>query len=95
MSIDHNTVKKIATLAKIRLTPEEVQSYGQELQQILKWIEQLQEAKIPNGVLPDPSMKAELQRRSDQVTDGGNTDKVLLNAPEKAYDFFCVPKVVE
>lgn len=95
MAIDRQTVKKIAMLAKIRVSEDELNSFGQELGQIMKWIEQLQEVKILKD-MPDMNfVQSVLPRRADQVNDGGYPEKILANAPDKMHDFFCVPKVVE
>jgi len=59
------------------------------------WIEQLNEVNV-DGVEPlTGAAQMALKMRDDVVTDGGYPDKVLANAPERAGDFFVVPKVVE
>lgn len=95
MTIDRQTVKKIAMLAKIRVSEDEVKSFGQELGQIMKWIEQLQEVAILKEMPDTDVFKSGLPMRLDQVNDGGYPEKILANAPDKMHDFFCVPKVVE
>jgi aspartyl-tRNA(Asn)/glutamyl-tRNA(Gln) amidotransferase subunit C len=95
MSIDRKTVAHIATLARIRVSPEEADSLSRELDGILHWIEQLGEVST-DGVEPMAGVgNMTLPRRADAVTDGGYADKVLENAPERAAGFFAVPKVVE
>ena len=95
MSLDAATIRRIATLARIRVEEHELTSLAAELNSILGWIEQLNEVNV-DGVEPlagAAQMAAML--REDVVTDGGYPDKVLANAPERAGDFFVVPKVVE
>ncbi len=95
MSLDHATVRRIASLARIRLEDHEVEPLCHELNGILGWIEQLNEVDI-TGIAPltgAANMAASL--RADVVTDGGYPDKVLANAPERIGDFYVVPKVVE
>ena len=41
------------------------------------------------------SLVIALPMREDAVSDGGDADTILANAPEKAADFFVVPKVIE
>jgi aspartyl-tRNA(Asn)/glutamyl-tRNA(Gln) amidotransferase subunit C len=95
MSIDHKTVAHIATLARIRVSPEEAGALSKELDSILHWVEQLG-AVDTDGVEPMAGVgNVTLRLREDAVTDGGYPDKVLANAPEKAAGFFAVPKVVE
>lgn len=95
MSIDEKTVAKIATLARIRLDDKEVAGYTGELDQIMSWIEELQEVDT-DGVEPMTSVvDMDMFKRADKVTDGGCQDKILANAPESTEGYFVVPKVVE
>ncbi len=95
MTIDRKTVAHIATLARIRLSPEEADSLTRELDGILHWVEQLGEVAT-DGVEPMAGVgNMTLPRRDDVVTDGGYPDRILENAPEPAAGFFAVPKVVE
>lgn len=95
MSIDINTVRKVARLARIRTTDAEAEVLTGELNNILKMIEQLNEVKT-DGIEPMTSViEMKWPEREDAVTDGGIPDKILANAPEQAAGFFVVPKVVE
>lgn len=95
MSIDKNTVKKVARLARIKATEAETEVLSGELSKILKMIEQLNEVKT-DGVEPMTSViEMQMPAREDKVTDGGIVEKILANAPEQAAGFFVVPKVVE
>ena len=97
MSLDHATVRRIASLARIRVEDHEVDPLCHELNGILGWIEQLNEVDITD-VAPltgASNMTAAAPMREDVVTDGCYPDKVLSNAPERIGDFFVVPKVVE
>ena len=95
MSLDTATVRRIASLARIRMEEEEVGRMQAELNGILGWIEQLQ-AVPTDGVEPMAGGGAvSLRMREDAVTDGGIPEKVLANAPDRAGDYFSVPKVVE
>lgn len=95
MSIDKNTVKKVAGLARLRLTDAEMEKYTGQLNNIMGFIEQLNEVNTDNVVpLPSPVDMA-LPLRKDAVTDGDCADAVLSNAPEAVEGFYVVPKVVE
>jgi aspartyl-tRNA(Asn)/glutamyl-tRNA(Gln) amidotransferase subunit C len=95
MSVDAATVKKIASLARIAITDEEVAKIAPELDNILGWIEQLGEVDC-TGVEPMTAVIANtLRLRDDVVTDGGKRDAVLANAPQAEHGFFTVPKVIE
>jgi aspartyl-tRNA(Asn)/glutamyl-tRNA(Gln) amidotransferase subunit C len=95
MSIDKDTVGKIARLARIRVTEEDKEKLSGELTNILTMIEELN-AVDTKGVDPMTSVvQVKMHQREDVVTDGGIQDKILANAPDKAAGFFVVPKVVE
>lgn len=95
MALDPATVRRIATLARIRMDDTEVTTMVGELNSIFGWIEQLNEVDIA-GVEPFTGashMTAKL--RDDVVNDGGYPEEILFNAPDRNGDFFAVPKVVE
>ena len=95
MSLDRNTVRTIAQLARIRIPEEQLDVLAGELSGIIHWVEQLAELDT-SGVAPMTSVTAmTLQLRSDDVTDGGAREAVLGNAPEAMEGFYVVPKVVE
>lgn len=95
MSLDADTVRRIAALARIRVEPEEVETLRTEINSILGWIEQLQEVNV-DGVEPlTGGARMAMKMRDDVVTDGGYPDAALANAPDRAGDFYAVPKVVE
>jgi aspartyl-tRNA(Asn)/glutamyl-tRNA(Gln) amidotransferase subunit C len=95
MSVNAETVRKIARLARIAVTDDEVPGLTEQLNGILAWVEQLGEVDT-SAVEPMASvMPGSLRWRADDVTDGGIPDKVLANAPQAAGGFFAVPKVIE
>lgn len=95
MSVDAATVRRIAHLARIRLRDEEVAPLEAELNRILGWIEQLSEVDC-TGVEPTTAViPNRLRWREDRVTEGGEPGRILANAPEPAFGFFAVPKVIE
>jgi len=95
MALDKATVARIATLARIKVPESELEHLAGELSGILTWIEQLNEVST-EGVEPMASVaEMTLPMREDEVTDGGQPEKILANAPQQAHGFFLVPKVVE
>jgi aspartyl-tRNA(Asn)/glutamyl-tRNA(Gln) amidotransferase subunit C len=95
MSLDPATVRRIAKLARLRLDESQVAQLQGELNSILGWIEQLNEVNV-DGVEPlTGAAQMALRMRDDVVTDGGIREAILANAPERAGDYFAVPKVVE
>jgi aspartyl-tRNA(Asn)/glutamyl-tRNA(Gln) amidotransferase subunit C len=95
MSVDTATVRHIAKLARIAVSDSEVEALVPELNNILGWVEQLQEVDC-TGVEPMTAVISnKLRLRDDVVTDGGVRDKILANAPVAEHGFFAVPKVIE
>ncbi len=95
MSVDKDTVRSIAKLARLALDDARADSMVGELNGILTWVEQLKEVDV-EGVPPLTSVVAQkLKMRDDVVSDGGNADALMTNAPGGEDHFFVVPKVVE
>ncbi|HET7019766.1 MAG TPA: Asp-tRNA(Asn)/Glu-tRNA(Gln) amidotransferase subunit GatC [Xanthobacteraceae bacterium] len=95
MSADADTVSRIAQLARIAVTEDEIKHLREELNAILAFVEQLSEVNV-DGVEPMTSvMPMQMKKRADLVTDGGIADEILKNAPAAEDHFFAVPKVVE
>lgn len=95
MSVDHATVRKIASLARIAVTEEQVEAMVPELNNILGWIEQLGEVDTSEVQPMTAVIENHLRLREDVVNDGDVRDKVLANAPAAEHGFFGVPKVIE
>ena len=100
MSVDRETVARIAKLARIDMATSDLDHLVPEFNAILGFVEQLGEvdtsqvepmtAVIPNALrLRDDVVDA------DPLTGGGVRDKVLANAPNAEHGFFAVPKVIE
>ena len=95
MSVDQDTVRRIARLARLALEEDRVEPMMNELNGILAWVEQLKEVDV-TGVPPMTSVaEQQLKMREDVVTEGGAVDALMANAPQTEEDFFVVPKVVE
>ena len=95
MSVDKDTVKRVARLARIAVSDEEAEKLKADLNTILGFVEQLNEVDV-TGVEPMTAVVAmKAKMREDVVTDGEMAGKVLANAPGGADQFFVVPKVVE
>ena len=95
MSVDLSTVKKVAGLARIAISDAEADAVVPELNNILGWIEQLQEVDTSTVQPMTAVITNHLRLRDDVVTDGDIRDKVLANAPQAEHGFFAVPKVIE
>ncbi|RUU87969.1 Asp-tRNA(Asn)/Glu-tRNA(Gln) amidotransferase subunit GatC [Mesorhizobium sp. M7A.F.Ca.MR.176.00.0.0] len=95
MSVDLQTVKRVAHLARIAVSEEDAERMNGELNAILGFVEQLNEVDV-SGVEPMTSVTPmDMKKRSDVVTDGGKAADIVVNAPATEENFFLVPKVVE
>jgi len=95
MSIDKDTARRVAHLARIKVEEDQLDNLASELSGILGFMEQLNEVDV-EGVEPMTSVSPmELKQRDDVVTDGNIQAQILSNAPDTREGFFAVPKVVE
>lgn len=94
-TIDLDTARRVAKLARIRVPDENLPQLAEQLSGILSFMEQLNEVNV-DGIEPMTSVTPmRLFRRKDGVTDGSMQGKILSNAPDAREGFFAVPKVVE
>jgi aspartyl-tRNA(Asn)/glutamyl-tRNA(Gln) amidotransferase subunit C len=95
MSVDADTVRRIAHLARIAVAEDEVEHLRDELNAMLAFVEQLGEVNV-DGVEPMTSVTPmTMKKRADVVTDGGIAEDIVRNAPLSEDNYFLVPKVVE
>jgi aspartyl-tRNA(Asn)/glutamyl-tRNA(Gln) amidotransferase subunit C len=95
MSVDADTVRRIAHLARIAVVEDEVEHLRGELNAMLAFVEQLQEVNV-DSVEPMTSVTPMvMKKRADVVNDGGIAEDIVKNAPQSNDNFFLVPKVVE
>ncbi len=95
MQINEATVRKIAHLARVKVTDEEAKSLETELSSILNWVEQLNEVDTDDVEPMTSAVDTDMKKREDIVTDGGYAARITRNAPMSEDNFFVVPKVVE
>lgn len=95
MHVDETTVRRIARLARIKITDEEARGLEKELSGILDWVEQLGQVDTADVEPMTRVVAQDLKMREDAVTDGGKADDIVANAPMSEDHFFVVPKVVE
>lgn len=93
--MDIQTVKKVATLARLEMNESELEAVRAKLGNIMKFVEQLGEVNTDNVEPLANVVDIKLRLREDIVNDGNMQDKVLANAPETMEGFFVVSKVVE
>ena len=95
MSIDKDTVKHIAKLARISLDEKKINSLSKDLSSIIEFIEKLNELNTDKTSPLTSIINASLRTREDEVKNGKIRDQILKNSPEKNEEFFVVPKVIE
>ncbi len=95
MSFDEKTIRNIATLARLKLTPSGTAKFAAEIDGILRWVAQLQAVDVA-GVEPLTSVSPRRpSTRPDKVSVGNLQRELMQNAPEAAHGFYAVPKMVE
>ena len=100
MKITREDVLRIAELANLELTPEEIELYRGQLDEILNYIGKLQQLDVSNvepmaQVLFPAAGDAHLELRDDTLRPCNVADAMLSQAPDAAKPFFRVPKVIE
>ena len=95
MSVDADTVRRIAKLARIAVAEGEVDHLKDEINGMLAFVEQLQEVNVTGGEPMTSVTPMAMKKRHDAVTDGNDVEAVLQNAPQSDDGFFLVPKVIE
>jgi aspartyl-tRNA(Asn)/glutamyl-tRNA(Gln) amidotransferase subunit C len=95
MSVDADTVRRVAHLASIAVAEDEVEHLQGELNAMLAFVEQLAEVDVSGIEAMTSVTPMAMKMRKDEVTDGGTADAIMANAPAREDHFFLVPKVVE
>jgi aspartyl-tRNA(Asn)/glutamyl-tRNA(Gln) amidotransferase subunit C len=95
MQVDEATVRRIARLARIKITDAEARGLVSELSGILNWVQQLDDVDTSAVEPMTRVVPIELKKRADVVNDGGIAGEILRNAPMAEDGFFVVPKIVE
>ncbi|GEP05934.1 Asp-tRNA(Asn)/Glu-tRNA(Gln) amidotransferase subunit GatC [Methylobacterium oxalidis] len=95
MSVDAQTVRRIAHLARIAVSDDEVAPLQGELNAILAFVEQLGAVDVADVEPMTSVTPMAMKKREDVITDGGRAQEVVANAPETEDHYFLVPKVVE
>ncbi|GAB3687271.1 Asp-tRNA(Asn)/Glu-tRNA(Gln) amidotransferase subunit GatC [Spirosoma flavus] len=95
MKVDKETLQKIAHLARLEVKPEEETELLNSLNNVLTWMEQLNEVDT-TGVEPLTHISPETNvLRDDVVANQLPREQALVNAPQHDEQFFEVPKVLE
>ena len=95
MEFDKKNLLKLGKLARILIKDEKLDSLGEDLNSILKFVDQLKEIKTDQVDPTSNSLEQKLLSRKDIIEKINETEDILDNAPEKELDFYVVPKVIE
>ncbi|WP_274424251.1 Asp-tRNA(Asn)/Glu-tRNA(Gln) amidotransferase subunit GatC [Chelativorans sp. YIM 93263] len=95
MSVDIDTVKRVARLSRIAVDEEDASRMTGELNAILGFVEQLNEVDVSNVEPMTSAIPTSMKMRADEVTDGSKAEDIVANAPVTDENFFVVPKVME
>ncbi|MBL8564434.1 MAG: Asp-tRNA(Asn)/Glu-tRNA(Gln) amidotransferase subunit GatC [Hyphomicrobiaceae bacterium] len=95
MHVDQGTVRRVARLARLKITDEEAKSLENEISVILDWVEQLKQVDTSTVEPMTRVVAQEMKKRVDVVNDGAIADDIVRNAPMTEDHYFVVPKVVE
>ncbi|NOX97882.1 MAG: Asp-tRNA(Asn)/Glu-tRNA(Gln) amidotransferase subunit GatC [Nitrospirae bacterium] len=95
MKISKDDVKQVARLARLRLTEEEKEKFGKQLNQILAYVEKLNELNIENVEPTSHVVPLTNVLRKDEVKPSLSEEEALANAPERKGKYFKVPKIIE
>ncbi len=94
MPITLKDVEYVANLAKLELSQKERIKFQKELDNIIKYIDQLNELNTENIPITSHVIPLANVFREDRILLSLAQDKALANAPQKKNGFFKVPKVI-
>lgn len=95
MKIEKETVEYVAHLSRIELTKDEVVEFAQQLDAILRYMDQLAELKTENIEPTSHAIEIKQKMREDVVREWFSQKESIMNAPETKGPFFLVPPVIE
>lgn len=93
--IDKKEVEHVAMLARLRLNPEEVEIYTEQLNAILEYMDKLNELDTQGVETTSYVIFAKTPMKEDMMAAPIPKEQGLANAPDRELDFFKVPKIVE
>lgn len=93
--ITKEEVRRIAKLAKLEFSEEELETFSQEFARIVKFVEKINELNTEN-IEPSPyPIPMENLPRPDVLIEYKEKERLLNNAPKRKGNFIVVPKVIE
>lgn len=94
MPISNEEAARIAHLARLRLSPEKIEQFSEELTVVLAYVGKLQEVNTDDVDLSSRGAPEVSVLREDEVSPSLPRDQALANAPVQDGEFFHVPRVI-
>jgi aspartyl-tRNA(Asn)/glutamyl-tRNA(Gln) amidotransferase subunit C len=95
MNLSPEDVAKVALLARLRLDPDELATYTEQINEIVHYVEQLQQVDV-SGVEPlAHGVEVRNVFRDDRRTESLPREEALSNAPKRNHEAFLVPAVLQ
>ncbi len=94
MKITREEVEHVAHLARLHLTPEEIDEYTRQLGEILDYIGELQELDTSEVEPTSHALQITNAFREDRVEESLSNEKALANGPETEDGSFVVPRII-
>lgn len=95
MKITKEEVEHVAKLARLALSGEEIEAFTGQMDAILAYVDKLKELNTEGVVPTSHAVPMENAFREDEARLSMGVENALANAPDRAADFFRVPKVIE
>jgi aspartyl-tRNA(Asn)/glutamyl-tRNA(Gln) amidotransferase subunit C len=93
--MDEQTVKYVATLARLSLDERELTRLAADLATITDYLGQLQKVDVEGVPMTVHPAADRNQWRADEAQPGFSREQAVANAPESEQNFFKVPPVIE
>ena len=94
MSVTLQDVEHVAQLARLAFTPKEKETFMQQLNKVLAYMEKLNEVDTSNVEPLSHTIELTTALRQDIVRPSFPQSEMLENAPDRVENYFRVPKVI-
>ena len=92
--ISSSDVRKVAQLARLELSDDQIETYTSQLEEILSYVDKLQEIDTENVPPTTRAVEVVNAMRDDSVDVNSSREDILSQAPHREGDFFRVPKIL-
>tara|TARA_R110002049_G_scaffold2750_8_gene22142 strand:+ start:51833 stop:52141 length:309 start_codon:yes stop_codon:yes gene_type:complete len=94
MSLNQDDLRKLALLARMDLSDDQIEAIGPKLESILGFVDQLSELDTEDVEPMTTALDVDNRWRNDVVVEGLSRDEALRNAPDRDDECFLVPAVL-